>query len=47
MAATPPISKTSTRYKDDPSSVDGEWKTFFDGLKDDSADVKKKPPAPS
>ncbi|MCC0037525.1 MAG: 2-oxoglutarate dehydrogenase E1 component [Brucellaceae bacterium] len=29
------------RYKDDPSSVDGEWKTFFDGLKDDSADVKK------
>jgi 2-oxoglutarate dehydrogenase E1 component len=35
------------RYEADPSSVDGEWQTFFQGLKDERADVVKNARGPS
>jgi 2-oxoglutarate dehydrogenase E1 component len=35
------------RYEADPSSVDGEWRTFFESLKDERADVVKNARGPS
>lgn len=35
------IEALQAAYEDDPESVDVEWRNFFDGLKDNPADVKK------
>src|SRR5262247_3335453 len=35
------------RYEADPNSVDAEWRTFFQSLKDDAADVRKSAHGPS
>jgi 2-oxoglutarate dehydrogenase E1 component len=35
------------RYEADPSSVEGEWRTFFESLKDERADVVKNARGPS
>ena len=35
------------RYERDPRAVDAEWQSFFQGLKDDRADVEKNARGPS
>ncbi|HVW56272.1 MAG TPA: 2-oxoglutarate dehydrogenase E1 component [Rhizobiaceae bacterium] len=35
------IEQLQARYEADPSSVNGEWREFFDSLKDDAKDVAK------
>jgi len=35
------------RYESDPNAVDAEWRTFFQSLKDDAADVRKVAHGPS
>ena len=35
------------RYESDPNAVDAEWRTFFQSLKDDAADVRKVARGPS
>src|SRR5262249_61286290 len=35
------------RYEADPNAVDGEWRAFFQSLKDDAGDVEKVARGPS
>src|SRR3569833_2829851 len=35
------IEDLQARFEKDPNSVDAEWRTFFEALKDNSADVVK------
>src|SRR5882757_6525023 len=41
------VEQLHSRYEADPSSVDGEWRAFFESLKDDRADVLKNASGPS
>src|SRR5882724_4428980 len=41
------VEQLHSRYQADPSSVDGEWRAFFESLKDDRADVLKNASGPS
>src|SRR5258707_4824494 len=41
------VEQLHSRYEADPSSVDGEWRAFFESLKDDRADVLKNAGGPS
>src|SRR6185312_11074675 len=41
------VEQLQSRYETDPGSVDAEWRTFFESLKDDRADVLKNADGPS
>lgn len=41
------VEQLQSRYEADPASVDAEWRVFFEGLKDDRADVIKGASGPS
>ncbi|MBN8964690.1 MAG: 2-oxoglutarate dehydrogenase E1 component, partial [Rhizobiales bacterium] len=41
------VEQLQSRYETDPGSVDAEWRTFFESLKDDRADVIKGADGPS
>src|SRR5438552_9385902 len=41
------VEQLHSRYEADPSSIDGEWRAFFESLKDDRADVLKNASGPS
>src|SRR6202140_3700889 len=41
------IDEIYSRYENDPSSVDTEWREFFKSLKDTPADVRKNAEGPS
>jgi len=41
------VEQLHSRYETDPGSVDAEWRTFFESLKDDKADVIKNANGPS
>src|SRR5207237_101088 len=41
------VEQLHSRYEANPSSVDGEWRAFFESLKDDRADVLKNASGPS
>ncbi len=41
------VEQLQARYEADPNSVDAEWRAFFEGLKDDRADVIKGASGPS
>src|SRR6478736_7767877 len=43
----PYIEDAYARFQRDPSSVDAEWRDFFQSLKDQSADIKKAAEGPS
>src|SRR3977135_4296631 len=41
------VEQLQSRYEADPASVDAEWRAFFEGLKDERADVVKNASGPS
>ncbi len=41
------VEQLQSRYEANPSSVDADWRAFFEGLKDDRADVIKGASGPS
>src|SRR5258708_3066399 len=41
------VEQLHSRYEANPSAVDGEWRAFFESLKDDRADVRKNASGPS
>ena len=41
------VEQLQSRYEANPASVDAEWRAFFEGLKDDRADVIKGASGPS
>ena len=41
------VEQLQSRYETDPGSVDAEWRTFFESLKDDRASVLKSAGGPS
>src|SRR4051812_9140934 len=41
------VEQLQSRYEADPASVDAEWRAFFEGLKDERADVIKGASGPS
>ncbi len=41
------VEQLQSRYEANPSSVDGEWRAFFESLKDDRDDVRKNAGGPS
>jgi 2-oxoglutarate dehydrogenase E1 component len=41
------VEQLHSRYETDPASVDAEWRAFFEGLKDERADVLKNANGPS